>query len=121
MVARHDIPLVYHFFVDGSTPACEWDADWTLLRRNRSNPVRRQLVQGVEPWRWHWDRTLFEIRREPLSPWTGRLYLRVGGRSPAAATQNWNECAKPLRRLYRKSIRELESRRSLISPSNRST
>src|SRR5262245_41144888 len=62
MVEQHEIPLVYHFFVDGLNPAFAWDADWSLLRRNGSKPAQRQLVQGAEPYRWHWDRTFFEIR-----------------------------------------------------------
>ena len=108
MITKNDGAfLTYQFFVDGVYPAFEWDADWPLWRRRDSTLVRRQLVQGAKPWEWHADRTLFDIRREPLNPWTGRLYLRVGGRSTTAAIRTWNECAKPLRSLYRKSMRDL--------------
>src|SRR6476646_5859697 len=79
--------LTYQFFVDGVYPAFEWDADWPLWRRRDSPVVKRPLVQGPEPWLWHADRTLFDIRREPLTPYSGRLYLRVGGRAQVDATR----------------------------------
>ena len=105
--------LIYQFLVDGVYPAFEWDADWPLWRRRDSPIVKRPLVQGPEPWLWHADTTLFDIRREPLSPYTGRLYLRVGGREQADAARIWNDCALALRRLYRKSARDLKSTGSL--------
>ena len=101
--------LTYQFFVDGAYPAFEWDADWPLWRRRDSPLVKRPLTQGAEPWTWHADRTLFDIRREPLSPYTGRLYLRVGGRSQEAATRIWGQCATALRGLYRKSAGKLRT------------
>ncbi len=101
--------LTYQFFVQGVYPAFEWDADWPIWRRRDSPIVKRPMAQGREPWSWQADRTLFDIRREPLSPYTGRLYLRVGGRAQADATRIWNECALTLRSLYRKSARDLKS------------
>src|SRR6478672_6317319 len=76
--------LTYQFFVDGVYPAFEWDADWPLWRHRDSPVVKRSLAQGREPW-WDADRTLFDIRREPLTPYSGRLYLRVGGRAQVDA------------------------------------
>jgi hypothetical protein len=94
--------LTYQFFIDGAYPAFGWDADWPLWRRRDSSLMKRAKAQGPEPWTWHTDRTLFDIRREPLGPYTGRLYLRFGGPSQAAATQTWGQCATVLRGLYRK-------------------
>ncbi len=105
--------LIYQFLVDGVYPAFEWHADWPLWRRRDSPIVKRTLVQGPEPWLWHADRTLFDIRREPLTPYTGRLYLRVGRREQADGARIWNDCALALRRLYRKSARDLKSTGSL--------
>jgi hypothetical protein len=93
--------LIYRFFMDGVYPAFAWDADWPLWRRHDSSLVKRERAQGPEPWTWHPDGTLFDIRREPLSPYTGRLYLRVGGRSQELAMRTWNQCAKALRALCR--------------------
>ena len=107
-MARDDSSfLTYQFFVEGVYPAFEWDADWPLWRRRDSALVKRPLAQVKEPWSWQADRTLFDIRREPLTQYTGRLHLRVGGRSQIAATGAWNECATALRGLHRNSARKL--------------
>jgi hypothetical protein len=111
LTKNHEAFLTYQFFVDEVYPAFKWDADWPLWRRRDSTVVHRSMVQGAQPWVWHGDRTLFEIRREPLRWWTGRLYLRVGGRSQAAAAHTWDECAKPLRHLYRESAQALKRAR----------
>jgi hypothetical protein len=116
MMADASSFLTYQFFVDGVYPAFEWDADWPLWRRRESPLVKRPLTQGREPWSWHADRSLFDIRREPLTPYTGRLFLRVGGRSQAAATRAWNESATALRVLYRQSARKHDHARGLRFP-----
>ena len=89
--------LCYNFFIAGAVPAFAFDADWPLLRRGSAPPIRRTSVQGDEPWSWCWDRTLFEVRNEPTSPWSSRTYLRVGGRTSTDAVSNWTACARVLR------------------------
>lgn len=89
--------LCYNFFMDGVVPAFAHDADWPLMRRGSREPTLRTAVQADEPWSWCWDRTLFEIRNEPVTPWSSRTYLRAGGRTSAQATMNWNAAAKVFR------------------------
>jgi hypothetical protein len=94
------IYLCFNFFVAGVIPAFAFDADWPLLRRGNSEPVSRTMVQVDTPWSWCWERSLFEIRNEPISPWTSRPFLRVGGRTAAHAASNWTLCAKAFRSSY---------------------
>ena len=112
IVKAEDLNLQYTFSSTITVPLCAYDADWPLLRRGREsrqcNP--RGFVQGTEPWTSHWDRTLFEIYRRPFnsdplsgtSRWGGRIYLRVGGRTPENAAADWGKCAKILRSIYRR-------------------
>lgn len=96
--------LTYEFYVPGVVPAFSWDADWPLLRRGARPPYARAKVQGPEPWVWKADRCFFEIRRSPLSVWTGRPTLRVGGRTWDEATSTWSACARTMRRIYRNAL-----------------
>lgn len=93
--------VFYQFYVPEVVPAFAWDADWPLLRRGQNPPCERRKRQGPEPWVWKADPTYFEIGRVPLTFFTGRPYLRVGGRTSEEAVHNWNACARVIRAIYR--------------------
>jgi hypothetical protein len=101
VVATPDIFLCYGFFPADTAvfPACVFDAEWPLSRRGSAPLIRREPVQGPEPWRWSWDRTLFSISNHPIGAWSSRTYLRVGGLTPTEAVSNWTACAPVIRSL----------------------
>lgn len=88
--------LVYSLNANGVRHLLKWDVTWPLSRRGENKPVRR----GADP-------TLIELSQQPRwHAFLGGSYLfrhsratlRVGGRTPEEAIQNWEHCARILRR-----------------------
>lgn len=112
IIKADDINLQYTFSTDTTVPLYAYDADWLLFPNGRQlrKCVPRSPVQDIEPWNDCWDKTVFEIYRKPFDGdplvrslrWGGRVYLRVGGRTPEQAAQCWGQCAKVVRSIYRR-------------------
>lgn len=92
--------LVYRFVMSGANPVFSRDANWPLFRGGHARVATpRQLQSRVAPWDLVSDRTMFEIRNDPVTISTSRMFLRVGGRDDADALLRWEDLAKALRRL----------------------
>lgn len=107
------VMLRYTIVVRGAKPLLGWDLDAPLSRVNAA-PVKRTKVQGVYPWDWEADPTLVQVyQHSPPDNFLGfaratyrpTVRLRVGGRTPREAIENWTWCAAPLRR-QRKAVLE---------------
>lgn len=109
LVRNHETFLCYSIMADRMDPAFAYDADWPLLRQGAEVPRKRNLVQGSRPWDWCVERTLFEVRNEQVTPYSSRMYLRVGGRSPDDATLNWMKTAKVIRKIRKNVIAAQQS------------
>ena len=112
--------MSYNFFFSGIVPAYKFDIDLPLSGNLKQNAYKRTPVQSEEPWHWCWDRTLFEIRFQPLyedyfspepinegneiddsfDPYAGEFYLRVGGRTEKEAGENWSVCANVINDIF---------------------
>ncbi len=109
----------YNFSASGIVPAYGWYAYWPLARRGAAESVtrsvgsvfnfscrdilrgvhRRYPQQGAAPWETRPDDTLFEIWEEPVNVYGSKTVymLRVGGRTPETATQNWIRTSRVIR------------------------
>jgi hypothetical protein len=110
---RHDGILIrYLLQTRGVVPFLLWDVDWPLARKGKEPAKERQKVQGAMPWEAEADTTLLEVyqhvhTRDPWAigpPYFGEaaIWLRVGGRTPEEANENWDQCAKTLSSLTTK-------------------
>jgi hypothetical protein len=106
---RHDGLLIgYTFATREVIPLLQWDIDWPLARRGKSEPTRREKVQGDLPWESETDQSLFTLYQHVPGTgfWCAPPYyskpvvrLRVGGRSQDEAIANWHQCARALRKV----------------------
>jgi len=114
------VTLCYNFYFSSHVPAFKFDVDASLYNYDfaEKRPFKRTQVQAAEPWHWCWDRTLFEIRYQPLyedffniepfeegeeidesfDPYAGEYYLRVGGRTKKDAGENWDLCSRVIKK-----------------------
>jgi len=100
------VMLTYAFTVRGATPMLAWDLDAPLTRLGRNEPHRRAKAYGG----YSWDDSLLEVYQysrpvgfvgSPGCCSDPSIRLRVGGRTPQEAVENWATCAKELRCLKR--------------------
>ena len=120
---NRDMFIGYRFKADGFVPAYEYFAAWPLARKGKDEPTdisigdsffclsrergirRREPMGGAAPWEAVSDDTLFEVWYEPVDLYGYRvvLMLRAGGLTEADAKQNWELCAKAIRK-YRPTM-----------------
>jgi hypothetical protein len=102
-------------------PFLPWLLDAPLSRRGSSEPEEREKVQGELPWELVPDQKLvsvYQTARIVGSFWSApspyaetSIRLQVGGLSPENAIENWERCAKALRRMKKKVVGKKRGRR----------
>lgn len=108
LMQYRDMNLIFSFMMSGANPAFSRDADWPVFRgRSTRTTTPRHLNSTGAPWNLVSDRTVFEIRNDPLTYWTTRMYLRAGGIDDADAALRWDALAKPLRLLRTSVLAEI--------------
>jgi hypothetical protein len=100
LISRPGENLVYRFVMSGASPAFRVDADWPLFRGREERRYKpRQLHSRGAPWDLVADRTVFEIRNDPLTASTTRMHLKVGGLDADDAARRWERLAVAVREL----------------------
>jgi len=111
---RHDGILVgYSLVVSEGDHGLEWQLDAPLARRGDAEPERREPAQGDAPWEEGPDLRLLSLYQEApwdMRSWTPRYYakhsvrLLVAGATRHQAIENWDRCARALRRIRRRLV-----------------